>query len=116
MTRILLLVLLATLTTAGMEIPANNTVVVTFNKDVFPILQENCQSCHRPGGIAPMSLTTYGSARPWAKAIKTKVLSRQMPPWFANPGGAPLRNAARLTDREDAGAAPLRHHGARASW
>jgi hypothetical protein len=58
---------------------------VTFNKDVLPILQKNCQSCHRPGQIAPMSLLTYDEARPWARAIKTKVESRQMPPWFADP-------------------------------
>ncbi len=47
---------------------------VTFNKDVLPILQNNCQSCHRPGEVAPMSLMTYTDARPWAKAIKTAVV------------------------------------------
>jgi hypothetical protein len=97
MTRILLLVLLATLTTLGMETPQDSAELVTFNKDVFPILENNCQNCHRPGGIAPMSLMTYESTRPWAKAIKAKVLSKQMPPWFAEAGGAPLRNAPQLT-------------------
>ena len=58
---------------------------VTFTKSVLPILQKNCQSCHRPGQIAPMSLLTYEEARPWARSIKTKVESRQMPPWFADP-------------------------------
>src|SRR5690242_4624373 len=58
---------------------------VTFNKDVLPILQRNCQSCHRPGNIAPMSLLTYESARPWAKSMKAAVMSRKMPPWFADP-------------------------------
>jgi len=58
---------------------------VTFSKDVLPILQKNCQSCHRPGQIAPMSLLTYQDARPWAKAIKAAVTARQMPPWFADP-------------------------------
>ncbi len=58
---------------------------VTFAKDVLPILQRNCQSCHRPGQIAPMSLLSYEEVRPWARAIKTKVESRQMPPWFADP-------------------------------
>jgi len=57
---------------------------VTFNKDVLPILQQNCQSCHRPGNIAPMSLLTYEAARPWAKAMKAAVSSRKMPPWFAD--------------------------------
>jgi hypothetical protein len=58
---------------------------VTFTKDVQPILQKNCQSCHRPGQIGPMSLLTYQDARPWARSIKSKVESRQMPPWFADP-------------------------------
>jgi hypothetical protein len=58
---------------------------VTFAKDVLPILQKNCQSCHRPDQIAPVSLLTYEEARPWARSIKTKVESRQMPPWFADP-------------------------------
>ena len=58
---------------------------VTFNKDVLPVLQKNCQSCHRPGEVAPMSLLTYTDARPWAKAMKTAVVSRKMPPWFAEP-------------------------------
>ena len=58
----------------------------TFNKDVLPILQKNCQGCHRPGEIAPMSLLTYKDARPWAKAIKSAVVNKQMPPWFAEYG------------------------------
>ena len=47
---------------------------VTFTKDVAPILQEKCQSCHRPDTFAPMSLLTYEEARPWAKSIKQKVV------------------------------------------
>lgn len=57
----------------------------TFNRDVLPILRKNCQGCHRPGQVAPMSLLTYQSARPWAKAIKAVVLARKMPPWSADP-------------------------------
>jgi hypothetical protein len=57
---------------------------VTFNKDVLPILQKDCQTCHRPGQIAPMSFLTYDSTRPWAKAMKAAVVSRKMPPWFAD--------------------------------
>jgi mono/diheme cytochrome c family protein len=72
----------------------------TFYKDVLPILQKNCQSCHRPGEVAPMSLVTYEQARPWARAIKTAVVSRQMPPWFAEPGYAHLSNDRRLSDGE----------------
>ena len=57
---------------------------VTFNRDVAPILQKHCQSCHRPGQAAPMSLLTWDAARPWAKAIRNAVASRRMPPWFAD--------------------------------
>ena len=58
---------------------------VTFHKNVEPILQRNCQTCHRPGQIAPMPFLTYQGTRPWAKAMKAAVLSRKMPPWFAIP-------------------------------
>src|SRR6516162_10436378 len=64
---------------------AASTAPVTFHKDVEPILQKNCQSCHRPGQIAPMSFLTYDSVRPWAKAIKVAVATKKMPPWFADP-------------------------------
>ena len=104
MTRFLVCALLATMTALGMESttpgPADQTSLVTFNKDVLPVLQENCQSCHRPGGIAPMSLLTYDSARPWAKAIKTAVLSKKMPPWFADPHVGKFRNAPKITQSQ----------------
>jgi hypothetical protein len=57
--------------------------IVTFNKDVQPILQEHCQECHRPGQVAPMSLLTYKDARPWAAAMRQAVLTKKMPPWHA---------------------------------
>jgi hypothetical protein len=72
----------------------------TFYKDVLPILQANCQSCHRPGEVAPMSLLTYEQARPWARAIKAAVASKQMPPWFADPNFGHFVNERRLVDRE----------------
>jgi hypothetical protein len=53
----------------------------TFTKDVAPIFQEKCEACHRPDSIAPMSFVTYEETRPWARSIKTRVASRQMPPW-----------------------------------
>jgi hypothetical protein len=53
----------------------------TFSKDVARILQERCQACHRQGSMAPMPLVTYEQTRPWAKAIKERVVTRQMPPW-----------------------------------
>jgi hypothetical protein len=52
-----------------------------FTKDVAPILQEKCEACHRPTSIAPMALRTYDEVRPWARSIKLRVESRQMPPW-----------------------------------
>ena len=54
---------------------------VTFTKDIAPIFQAKCQDCHRKGSMAPMSLMTYDETRPWAKAIRERVITRQMPPW-----------------------------------
>jgi hypothetical protein len=56
----------------------------TFTKDVLPILQKNCQSCHRPGEIGPMPLLSYEQARPYARAIRSATQSKKMPPWFAD--------------------------------
>jgi hypothetical protein len=73
----------------------------TFSKDVAPILLESCSACHRPGQMAPMSLLSYDEARPWAKAIKTKVVSREMPPWFADhTTSMKFRNDRSLTSKE----------------
>src|SRR5262245_62708615 len=58
---------------------------VTFTKDVAPILFKNCAECHRTGEIAPMSLMNYQEARPWARAIRERVVERSMPPWSADP-------------------------------
>jgi hypothetical protein len=78
----------------------DSAAAVTFNKQVLPILQKNCQTCHRPGEIAPMSFLTYRDVRPWAKAIKAAVVRRQMPPWFADPAYGHFANDKRLTDSE----------------
>jgi hypothetical protein len=72
----------------------------TFNKDVLPILQKNCQSCHRPGEIGPSSFLTYENTRPWAKAIKGAVINRKMPPWFAEPQYGHFRDDRRLSDAD----------------
>src|SRR5687768_4760458 len=56
----------------------------TFTKEVARIFQEKCESCHRPDSIAPMSLVTYEETRPWARSIKNRVASRQMPPWHVD--------------------------------
>jgi len=105
MTRFLAFVSLMAITALGTPISpptvgSDKTPAVTFNKDVLPILQNNCQTCHRPGSVAPMSFLTYESTRPWAKAIKTATLSRQMPPWFADPHIGEFRNAPKLTQSE----------------
>src|SRR5436309_792142 len=63
---------------------ADASAAPTFSKDVLPILQKNCQSCHRPGEIGPMALLTYAEARPYARAIKRATESKKMPPWFAD--------------------------------
>src|SRR5439155_12080832 len=73
---------------------------VTFNKDVLPILQQHCQTCHRPGNIAPMSFLTYQSTRPWAKAMKTAVLTRKMPPWSADPQYGHFSHDPSLSQKE----------------
>src|SRR5437868_15251562 len=73
---------------------------ITFAKDVLPILQKNCQNCHRPGQVAPMSLISYKEARPWAKAIKAAVTMRKMPPWFADPKYGHFTNDRSLKQSE----------------
>jgi len=73
---------------------------VTFTKDVMPILQANCQGCHRPGQAAPMSFLDYQSVRPWAKAMKAATIARKMPPWFADPKYGPYRNDHSLKQSE----------------
>jgi hypothetical protein len=70
----------------------------SFYKDVLPLLQQHCQTCHRPGEAAPMPLTDYSSVRPWAKAIQQAVLTRKMPPWFADPHFGQFSNDAGLPD------------------
>jgi hypothetical protein len=70
---------------------------VTFHRDVEPLLQAHCQSCHRPGEIGPMPLLTYQDARPWAKAIKQAVLARKRPPWFADSSVQHYGNDASLS-------------------
>jgi len=85
---------------AGIASAASVNSPVTFHKDVQPILQNRCQECHRPGEIAPFSLLNYKEARPWAKAIKANVLSRNMPPWFADPKFGKFSNDRYLSDAE----------------
>ncbi len=75
---------------------------VTFSKDVAPIFQKKCQECHQPNSIAPMSLITYQDVRPWARSIKERVSTRQMPPWHIDRsvGVQKFKNDMSLTDEQ----------------
>ena len=74
--------------------------IVTFNKDVAPIFFKNCAECHRPGESAPFSVLSYKDVRPWAKSIREKVASREMPPWHADPHVGEWANDRRLNQQE----------------
>ena len=86
MKRVAILVLgTLALTTSTVHTAQTPAGVPTFSKDVAPIVYDKCVSCHRAGEVAPMTLISYEDVRPWAKVIKTKVTSREMPPWGADP-------------------------------
>jgi len=76
------------------------TSPVTYYKDVAPVLQKRCEECHRAGEVAPMSFESYNQARPWAKAIKAAVLTKKMPPWFADPHFGKFSNDRSLSASE----------------
>ena len=77
-----------------------NRSSATFTRDIAPILFQRCVECHRPGEIAPMSLMTYQEVRPWAKAIRERVVERSMPPWFADPHYGKFANDPSLSQNE----------------
>jgi Tfp pilus assembly protein PilF len=94
---------------------------ITFNRDIAPILFDNCASCHRPindapskptatsgaqpsaddpiciGG-APFSVLDYGAVRRYARAISSAVQRRAMPPWLPEPGHGAFADERRLSD------------------
>ena len=74
----------------------------TFSKDIAPIFQARCQACHQPGSIAPMSLITFSESRPWARSIKQRVATRQMPPWHIDQsvGVQKFKNDMSLTQKQ----------------
>ena len=93
--------LIASLACAAIAVAANTSPApITFQKNVLPVLQKNCQGCHRPGEAAPMSFLTYDSTRPWAKAIKQAVVTKKMPPWFADPHYGKFGNDRTLSQSE----------------
>jgi hypothetical protein len=75
---------------------------VTFARQIAPILQEKCQECHRQGTAAPMSLLSYEETRPWAKSIRQRVITRNMPPWHLDKtvGIQQFQNDRSLTDSQ----------------
>ncbi len=77
--------------------PAGVAAAPTFAHDVAPILYDRCVGCHRPGEVAPMSLISYDDVRPWAKSIRAKVTSREMPPWGADPAYGKFKDDRSLT-------------------
>jgi hypothetical protein len=74
----------------------------TFTRDVARIFQAKCESCHRPSSVAPMSLVTWEDARPWARSIRMRVASREMPPWHIDKsvGIQQFENDRSLSDGE----------------
>jgi mono/diheme cytochrome c family protein len=72
----------------------------TYSKDIAPILQKNCQSCHRPGEAAPFSMLTFAETKPWATAMKLAVQQKQMPPWFADPKYGHFSNNRALSEAD----------------
>ncbi len=78
----------------------NKGKVVTFTKDIAPIFFKNCAECHRAGEAAPFSVMSYKDVRPWAKSIREKVASREMPPWHADAVYGHFKNDRRLTQKE----------------
>jgi hypothetical protein len=73
---------------------------ITFAKEIAPIFQKRCEDCHRQGGVAPMSLVKYEEARPWARAIREKVIGREMPPFHASGTIGRYQGDPRLTAEE----------------
>ena len=79
---------------------ATDTSLVTYAKDVAPILNRRCVSCHRPKQIAPFGLATYDDAARRADMIAEVTQLGRMPPWHADPKYGSFHNDARLTDKE----------------
>lgn len=106
MVRVLLSVTLATFIAMAAAWPPSVSVhaapaaTPTFNRDILPVLQKQCQDCHRPNSIAPMSFMTYKETRPYVRAIEKAVVGRTMPPWFADPSVGHFKNTKLLTDAE----------------
>jgi hypothetical protein len=95
-TAITLLAFVATRRTVAQDTRATPT----FYRDVLPILEQHCQSCHRAGEIAPMAFTTYEETRTYATAMAADVRVGKMPPWFADPAIGHFSNDPSLSAAE----------------
>ena len=100
MKRIRVTVALAGLIGLASSAFAQSPAAPTFSKDVAPILYKNCTNCHRAGEIGPMPLVSFSDARPWAKAIATRVTDGTMPPWHADAAHGQFANDRRLSDKD----------------
>ena len=80
--------------------PSSASAELTYSKDVAPILNQNCVSCHRPEQVGPMSLMTYKEVRPWAKSIRRHVSEKTMPPWHATASKHPFKNDRSLSQEQ----------------
>ena len=78
--------------------PANK--LLTYAKDIAPLLNKHCVECHRPGTEAPFVLTSYEKAAAKARVIAEVVEEQRMPPWFAHPGFGKFMNQRSLTSEE----------------
>jgi len=107
----LLLSALSCSTTLFAEKPPD-APIVTYSKDVAPLLLKHCQTCHRPGEAAPFPLLTFQQARPWAKAMKEAVVLKKMPPWYADARYGKFTNDRSLSPREVATLAAWADNGA----
>lgn len=102
-TRLIVLISACFLAVAALEsdrVSGDARKAPTFSKDVAPIFYKNCVGCHRPGEIAPMSLISYKEVRPWAKSIREKVATKEMPPWHPDPHYGQWENDRRLSQTE----------------
>ncbi len=84
------------------QLSQSDADTITFSRDIAPILQENCQLCHQPGAIAPMSFMTYDEVRPWGPIIQREVVRRNMPPYHydTDVGIQELQHDRRLSDED----------------
>ena len=95
-----LLGVLLALWSGGLWAQMGNMNAPTYTKNVAPILQKHCQSCHRPGEAAPFSMLTYEETRPWAGAMKMAVRQKLMPPWYADPKVGHFSNDRSLSQED----------------